>query len=80
MNTELSLQMLLIISRALEHYHEHLYSEARVLQNLEDDDKDDEISDLVDEAGEVGFVISRIDDIYASQYEKEYGKPPEPVK
>jgi hypothetical protein len=71
MNTDLSLQSLLVIRRGLNYYDEYLSGK---MANPTDMD----VASLKDEAEETKHVIERVNEIYAQQHEQEYGEPPSP--
>jgi len=71
MNTDLSLQSLLVIRRGLNYYDEYLSDK---IANQTDMD----VANLKDEAEDTKHMIQRVNEIYAQKHEQEYGEPPSP--
>ncbi len=70
MDTELNLQNILLIRRALKHYQGHLNDQIEKHQESEKD-----AHSLCDEAQDANNLAYRMDDIYAYKYEQQYGEP-----
>jgi len=89
MDTELNIQNLLLIIRAMEEYRKHLYVQIENLQDtyeeLDEESKEyekmgDDIANLVDEADKTSNVLRRVEEIYAFRHEQQYGEKPLPVR